>query len=64
MLTLIQRVHQVVWGAADVECEECGSIVHAQDAVWHGQHPYCCAQHEFLDSGEIALPQLSESVAL
>ena len=61
MLTLSKRIHQAVWGAADVTCEECGRVVHAHDAIWRGPHPYCSAVHESADTGEVSVAVLSAS---
>lgn len=58
MLTISRRgIHAAMWGAAELVCGECGRRVPAQEAVWHGSHPYCSAEHEALDTAE--LPVLS-----
>lgn len=42
-----------MWGATELTCGECGLRVPAHEAVWHGSHPYCSAEHEVLDTAEL-----------
>jgi formamidopyrimidine-DNA glycosylase len=49
-LGLRDTVDLFVYGRTAVDCEECGTSLRPNRAIWRGAHPYCSVEHEAADS--------------